>query len=55
MTAQQYRELMLQRIDVLTDAWIEYNPNEPDSWLAMNSAVAALVNAAEIDINEEVV
>lgn len=50
MTAQQYRELMLQRVNALTDAWIEYNPNEPDSWRAMNRAVAALVNAAEIEV-----
>ena len=55
MTAQQYRELMLQQVDVLTDAWIEYDPNKLKSWRAMNRAVAALVNAAEIEITEEIV
>lgn len=51
MDAQTYRELVLKRVDALTNAWVDYNPNEPESWRAMNRAIAALVNAAEIEIS----
>lgn len=53
MDAQAYRELMLQRVNTLTEAWVEYNPNEPGSWRDMNRAIAALVNAAEVEITRE--